>query len=291
MNEQLSHIRSSPTFQDTLNKLSVFWIKRGCLIGVPFDVEMGAATFHPLTITTVLKQKPSSVAFMQPCRRPQDARGGHNPNRLYKHHQFQVIIMPPPKNIQQLVLHSLYECGITPDLHNICFVENNWNSPSLGAAGKGYEVQCNGTEVLQFTYFQQLGGIELDLIPIELAYGIERLCLVAQDKEHIYDAIWESHPHQDIHYGEVNDEFEASHVIAKYSTKSLYSLLFEYEQLCSNLLESNNVLAAYEAFLKMSHTFNLLESAGYLGMNDRVSILNKVRNCANLCIRGYLHCG
>jgi len=271
------------TFQRILARLTEFWAKQGCTIYLPFDSEMGAATFHPATVKTVLDQKESRVAFMQPCRRPQDARGGQNPNRLYRHHQFQVIIMPPPKNIQTLVIHSLYECGVQPDIHNIEFVENNWKSPSLGANGKGYEIQVNGTEVLQFTYFQQLGGASLGVIPIELAYGLERLALVVQDVDHMYDIIWDD---SGVTYGHVNHFFEAAHEVVQYNPSELTALLNNYETIYQSIIKEGSRLPPYEMFLKMSHCFNLIEATGELGFNDRVVLLSKVRQCANRCLQG-----
>ena len=273
------------TFHKILALLESFWRKQDCKILLPFDTEMGAATFHPSTIINVLRNNPTNIAFMQPCRRPQDARGGQNPNRLYKHHQFQVIMMPPPENIQTLVLHSLYSCGITSNLHNIDFVENNWSSPSLGATGKGYEVQCNGTEILQFTYFQQIGGMDLELIPIELAYGLERLCLVIQGVDHIYDAIWENYGHNSVKYGEINGDFETAHIGNTYSITHLQDLFNNFEKIFHDLMSVKSYFAAYEVFLKMSHTFNLIESTGDLGVNDRLILLGRTRQSATESIK------
>lgn len=272
------------TFQKTAARLENFWRSKGCIITNSYDIEMGAATFHPETIMSVIRNRPRKVAFMQPCRRPQDSRGGKSPNRLYKHHQFQVIIMPPPPDIQIMVINSLYECGVDPRKHSIDFVENNWQSPSMGAAGKGYEVQCNGAEVLQFTYFQQIAGQDLDLVPIELAYGLERLCLVIQDKEHMFDIVWDRVDEVDITYRDVHGAFEQEHAAAIYPKESLKNLFTFYEEICIDLSKANEMLPAYEMFLKLSHLFNLIESAGGLSVNERVSFLARTRKCANLCL-------
>ena len=253
-----------------------------------YDIEMGAATFHPQTVLSVLENRACRVAFMQPCRRPQDARGGENPNRLYKHHQYQVIMMPPPTNIQSMVINSLYECGVDPRKHSIDFVENNWQSPSMGAAGKGYEILCNGTEVLPFTYFQQLAGKELDIIPIELAYGTERLALVSQGKDHIFDLIWDRVGNNTITYGDVHGVYEKQLCNIQYPANALKAIFNAYEDICMSLGALPDLLPAYESFLKLSHTFNLIEASGGLSINERVDLLGRTRKCANECLAKFI---
>lgn len=253
-----------------------------------YDAPMGAATFHPDTVLAALRNVECRVAFLQPCRRPQDARGGQNPDRLHKFHQYQVIIMPPPADIQKLVIHSLYECGVDPGKHSIDFVENNWQSPSMGAGGKGYEVLCNGTEVLQFTYFQQLAGKELDLVPIEIAYGVERLCMVNQSKDHVYDLIWDVVSGKEILYGEVHATFETEISKAAYPAESLKLLFNAYENICLELSKSDEVIPAYEAFINLSHIFNLIECNGTVGVNERVTLLGRTRKCANSCLAKFV---
>lgn len=252
-------------------------------------MEMGAATFHPQTVMSVIKDGPSKIAFMQPCRRPQDGRAGTIGNRLYKHHQFQVIMMPPPHNIQEMVINSLYECGINPAKHNIDFVENNWNSPSLGATGKGYEVQVNGHEVLQFTYFQQIGGHELDIIPVELAYGIERLSMIVQNVRHFYDLAWDKvSGNQIVTYGEIHKELEQDYAGAPYILELLKNAFEIYGDICQSLIDGVHLVPAYEAFLRLSHTFNLIENTGSLSLNERVSLISRVRNAASSCLKPFI---
>lgn len=247
-------------------------------------MEMGAATFHPHTIMSVLDSNPAKIAFMQPCRRPQDGRAGQSGNRLYKHSQFQVIMMPPPHNIQEMVVNSLYECGIDPNKQNIDFVENNWNSPSLGAAGKGYEVNVNGNEVLQFTYFQQIAGCDLGIIPVELAYGIERLSMMVQGANHFYNMRWDHH----LTYGQVNSQLEHDNSKAIYNPESLKDLFDIYMKIIEETTQHEYMIPSYEVFLKLSHTFNLIENAGQLSVNERVSLMSKMRQAATLCLSKFV---
>jgi glycyl-tRNA synthetase alpha chain len=277
--------KSIETFRKVVSKLERFWASKGCAILNSYDMEMGAATFHPSNVLNAIKDNPSKIAFIQPCRRPQDSRGGGNPNRLYKFHQFQVLIMPPPKDIQTIVEHSLYECGIDPRRHNIDFVEDNWKSPSMGATGYGYEIRCNGMEVCQFTYFQQMAGKEVPLVSIELAYGVERLLLIAQNKDHVFDLVWDVIDDKEVTYGQINAEFEKEYSSCNYSVDLLKSVFNTYEEMCILASKSPQMLPAYEVFLKLSHTFNLIESSGCLSVNDRLDFLKRTRHCAKLCIR------
>ena len=273
------------TFQDLIFKLSEFWAAHGCLIHQPYDLEVGAGTSHPETFLRVLGPRHWNVAYVQPSRRPDDGRFGENPNRLFKHHQFQVILKPSPDEVQQLYLESLEACGIDPRQHDVRFEEDNWESPTLGAWGIGWQVLLDGQEITQFTYFQQVGGIDLSPVSAEITYGLERIAMFLQKVDSVYDLQWAP----GVTYGEVRlrDEVEQS----KYAFgqvgmghdefvglhRELFDRHFAFAQ---TLLQSDLVLPAYEECLKCSHLFNLLDSSGGVGVTERTAYILKVRQLA-----------
>jgi glycyl-tRNA synthetase alpha chain len=280
------------TLQELIFKLSEYWSAQGCLIQQPLDVEVGAGTMHPETFLRVLGPRPWSVAYVQPSRRPADGRFGENPNRLFKHHQFQVILKPAPDEVQHLYLQSLEACGIETRVHDIRFEEDNWESPTLGAWGIGWQVLLDGLEITQFTYFQQAGGIELAPVSVELTYGLERLAMVLQRVENVYDLEWAP----GVTYGEVRlrDEVEQSryafgHVeMPKEAFAAFHRDLFErHFELCGILLASNLVLPALEQCLKCSHLFNVLDACGGVGVTERTAYILRVRQRAVAIARAY----
>ncbi len=273
------------TFQDLIFKLSDYWSAQGCLIQQPLDTEMGAGTMHPETFLRVLGPKPWSVAYVQPSRRPADGRFGENPNRLFKHHQFQVILKPAPDDVQDLYLQSLEACGIDLRAHDVRFEEDNWESPTLGAWGIGWQVLYDGLEITQFTYFQQAGGQDLAPISVELTYGLERFAMSLQGVNNVYDLEWA----RGVKYGEVRlrDEIEQS----KYAFAQVTmpegefgqfhrNLFNEYYAFAGKLLASNLVLPALDYCLKCSHAFNILDSSGSIGVTERTAYILKVRQLA-----------
>ncbi len=281
------------TFQDLIFKLSAYWASNGCLIQQPLDLEVGAGTSHPETLLRVLGKKPWSVAYVQPSRRPDDGRFGQNPNRLFKHHQFQVIIKPSRDDIQELYLDSLKACGINPQQHDIRFEEDNWESPTLGAWGIGWQVLLDGLEITQFTYFQQVGGINLSPISCEITYGLERIAMFLQHVDNVYELEWGA----GIKYGEVRlqDEVEFS----KYSFGNvamsseefsvLHRELFDkYYSFADTLLLSGLILPALEHCLKCSHLFNILDSSGSIGVTERAAFVLRVRQLAVKIAKAYL---
>ena len=273
------------TFQDLIFKLSAFWASQGCLIHQPLDLEVGAGTSHPETLLRVLGPKPWNVAFVQPARRPADGRFGQNPNRLFKHHQFQVILKPAPDEVQQMYLQSLEACGIDPRQHDIRFEEDNWESPTLGAWGIGWQVLFDGLEITQFTYFQQVGGIDLAPISAELTYGLERIAMVLQKVDNVYDMEWAP----GVSYGEVRlqDEQEQSRYafgqvkMPKGEFASFHRDLFDrYYRFSEQLLESGLVIPALEHCLKCSHLFNVLDASASIGVSERTAYVLRVRQLA-----------
>ncbi len=281
------------TFQDLIFKLSAYWASNGCLIQQPLDLEVGAGTSHPETLLRVLGKKPWSVAYVQPSRRPDDGRFGENPNRLFKHHQFQVIVKPSRDDIQKLYLDSLEACGVDPQQHDIRFEEDNWESPTLGAWGVGWQVLLDGLEITQFTYFQQVGGINLSPISCEITYGLERIAMFLQHVDNVYDLEWGG----GITYGEVRlqDEIEFS----KYSFGNvamsseefsvLHRELFnKYYSFADTLLSSGLILPALEHCLKCSHLFNILDSSGSIGVTERAAFVLRVRQLAVKILKAYL---
>jgi glycyl-tRNA synthetase alpha chain len=268
------------SFQDIIMNLQKFWGKYGCLILQPYDIEVGAGTFHPATTLRSLGPKPWKAAYVQPSRRPTDGRYGENPNRLQHYYQFQVIIKPSPKDIKQIYLKSLASIGIDTKKHDIRFVEDDWESPTLGAAGLGWEVWCDGMEVTQFTYFQQMTGIECKPVPVELTYGLERLCMFVQSKKNVYDLDWNN---EGVKYKEVFFQAEKEFSAYNFEFANTETLLksFEFAELeCKALLEKKLALPAYDQCLKASHVFNLLDARGVIGVAERTGYINRIRELA-----------
>ena len=266
-------------FQQMILTLQQFWAKQGCILVQPYDTEKGAGTMNPMTFLRSLGPEPWKVAYVEPSRRPSDGRYGENPNRLYQHHQFQVIIKPSPDNIQELYLESLKELGVDPLKHDIRFVEDNWENPSLGCAGLGWEVWLDGMEITQFTYFQQVGGIETSPVSVEITYGMERLASYIQDKENVFDLEWV----EGISYGDVfhHPEYEHSKYTFEVSdVKMLLNLFNTYEQESKRAMGEHLVFPAYDYVLKCSHTFNLLDARGAISVTERTGYITRVRNLA-----------
>jgi glycyl-tRNA synthetase alpha chain len=277
------------TFQDLILTLQNFWASRGCLILQPYDSEMGAGTFHPATTLRALGPRPWNAAFVQPSRRPTDGRYGENPNRLQHYYQYQVILKPAPSDVQDIYLASLRAIGLDPKLHDIRFVEDDWESPSLGASGLGWEVWCDGMEVTQFTYFQQVGGIECDPVCAELTYGLERLAMYVQDVEFVYDLQF----NEQFRYGEVfhQNEVEQSAFNFEFAdTEMLFQHFRDAEKQCRELLAGNRKLAlpAYDQCIKASHAFNLLQARGVISVTERAAYIGRVRALAHACCEAWL---
>ena len=270
------------TLQDLILKLSDYWAAQGCLIQQPLDIEMGAGTMHPETFLRVLGPQPWNVAYVQPSRRPADGRFGENPNRLFKHHQFQVILKPAPDDIQDLYLQSLEACGIDLRAHDVRFEEDNWESPTLGAWGIGWQVLYDGLEITQFTYFQQAGGIDLSPISAEITYGLERIAMYLQDVEDVYELAWSG----DIRYGSVRheEEYQLSRYSFELADVELHRRLFEsYLDEAWRLLgreERRTALAAYDWCLKSSHAFNVLDARGAVSVSERAGMILRIRKLA-----------
>ncbi len=268
------------SFQDIIINLQKFWGKYGCVLLQPYDIEVGAGTFHPATTLRSLGPKPWKAAYVQPSRRPTDGRYGENPNRLQHYYQYQVIIKPSPKDIKQVYLKSLAAIGIDTKKHDIRFVEDDWESPTLGAAGLGWEVWCDGMEVTQFTYFQQMTGIECKPVPVELTYGLERLCMFVQGKNNVFDLDWNS---EGVKYKEVFFQAEKEFSAYNFEFANTETLLknFEFaEAECKALLEKKLALPAYDQCLKASHIFNLLDARGVIGVAERTGYINRIRELA-----------
>ena len=271
------------SFQDIIMKLQNFWGKNGCVLLQPYDLEVGAGTFHPATTLRSLGPKPWKAAYVQPSRRPTDGRYGENPNRLQHYYQFQVIIKPSPKNIKQTDLKSWAAIGIDVKTHDIRFVEDDWESPTLGAAGLGWEVWCDGMEVTQFTYFQQMAGIECKPVPVEITYGLERLCMFVQGKNNVFDLEWNN---EGVKYKEVffQAEKEFSAYNFEFANTEILLKNFETTELeCKSLLDKKLSLPAYDQCLKASHIFNLLDARGIIGVAERTGYITRIRELAKGC--------
>ena len=271
------------SFQDTILNLQKYWSKQGCVVLQPYDMEVGAGTFHPATTLRSLGSKPWKAAYVQPSRRPTDGRYGDNPNRLQHYYQFQVLIKPSPKNIKKLYLNSLSTIGINHKDHDIRFVEDDWESPTLGAAGLGWEVWCDGMEITQFTYFQQMTGLECNPVPVELTYGLERLCMFVQGKDNVFDLDWNN---EGIKYKEVFMQSEKEFSAYNFEFANTENLLKNFqivEKECSALLEKKLALPAYDQCLKASHLFNLLDARGVIGVAERTGYINRIRDLAKGC--------
>jgi len=278
---------SAMHFQDIFLRLQQFWAEYGCAILQPYDMEKGAGTFNPATFLRVLGRNDWKAAYVKPSRRPADGRYGDNPNRLRLHFQYQVIVKPSPDEAQELYLESLEALGIVPRQHDVKFLEDNWDSPTLGAWGLGWEVRLDGMEITQFTYFQQVGGFDLNPVSVELTYGLERIAMCVQGASNIFDLTW----NDELTYGDVQRESERefSAYNFEYVEPTTHRQLFQiYENEAGRLLEHNLFLPAYDYVLKCSHTFNLLDARGALGVNERDHFITRVRRLANQCAAQYL---
>ena len=274
-------------FQEVILALQEFWSGQGCILAQPYDVEKGAGTMSPWTFLRVLGPEPWNVAYVEPSRRPADGRYGDKPNRLYQHHQFQVIMKPSPDNIQELYLESLARLGIRAAEHDIRFVEDNWESPTLGAWGLGWEVWLDGMEITQFTYFQQVGSHDVKPVSVEITYGLERLAMYIQGVENVYDIAWTD----DVTYGDVfhQNEFEQSTYAFDLSDEALLFDLFDkYEAEAVRVIGAGHVHPAHDYVLKCSHTFNLLDARGAISVSQRTAFIGRVRKLARLCAEAYL---
>lgn len=274
-------------FQQIIEKLNKFWADHGCIIQQPYDIEKGAGTMNPATFFRVMGPEPFNVAYVEPVRRPTDGRYGENPNRLYHYYQYQVVLKPSPLNVQDLYLDSLRGLGIEPKQHDVRFVEDNWESPTLGAWGVGWEVWAASMEITQFTYFQQCGGFELKPISCEITYGLERIAMFIQKKNNVYDIDWVA----GIKYGDIHLEEEKQH--SKYNFEianvEAVSLLFGiYEKEAWALIKENLVLPAYDYVLKCSHAFNVLDSRGAISVTERTAYIMRIRKMARACAKIYL---
>ena len=274
-------------FQDIISALSAYWGRQQCINFHPYDVEKGAGTMNPATFLRVLGPEPWNVCYVEPSRRPADGRYGDNPNRLYQHHQFRVIMKPSPDNIQELYLESLRELGIHPEEHDIRFVEDNWESPTLGAWGMGWEVWLDGMEVTQFTYFQQVGSLDIKPVAVEITYGLERLAMYIQGVENVYDIKWVG----DVTYGDVyhtNEVEQSCYSFDIADTDLLFDLFDKYEKEAKRVLLTGNIHPAYDYVLKCSHTFNLLDARGAISVDERTNYIGRVRALARLCAAAYV---
>jgi len=280
------------TFQEIILRLQNFWAEKGCILVQPTDVEVGAGTLNKHTFLRVLGPEPWNAAYVEPCRRPTDGRFGENPNRLQHYYQFQVILKPAPVDSQDLYLESLKVLGIDPVAFDVRFVEDDWEHPGLGAWGLGWEVWAQGMEVTQFTYFQQCGGIELNVTSCELTYGIERLAMYLQGVDSVYDLVWTIMPNgQKVTYGDVHkqDEIEWSHYnFNEATTEMLFKHFDDHHNEATKLIGRGFVLPAYDFALKCSHDFNLLDARGAISVTERASYIARVRDLAKQCAEGYL---
>ena len=274
-------------FQDVIMSLEKFWAKKGCVVAQPYDMEVGAGTFHPTTLLKALGPEPWNVAYVQPSRRPTDGRYGENPNRLQHYYQYQVILKPSPYDVQQQYLESLKVLGIDPLEHDIRFVEDDWESPTLGAAGLGWEVWLDGMEITQFTYFQLCGSVELAPISVELTYGLERIAMYLQKVDSVFDLKWTD----TVTYGHVHHQQEveqSTYNFEKANVKMLQEFFNQYEAESARMIKEELVLPAYEYCLKCSHTFNLLDARGAISVAERTGYIGRIRNLARACAEGYL---
>lgn len=280
------------TFQDLILSLQRYWAELGCVIMQPFDMEVGAGTFHPATFLRAIGPEPWNAAYVQPSRRPKDGRYGENPNRVQHYYQFQVFLKPSPENIQDLYLESLKSLGIDPLIHDIRFVEDNWESPTLGAWGLGWEVWQNGMEISQFTYFQQVGGLTCKPVAGEITYGLERIAMYLFGVDNIFDIPWSDGPLGKFSYGDVfhQNEVEMSHYNFEYANIDLLFKHFDdYEKDCQRLIEVGLALPAYEMVLKASHAFNLLDARHALSVTERQRFILRVRTLAREVAKRYFN--
>ena len=286
---------SKASFQSLILTLQSYWAEQGCIVLQPYDLEVGAGTFHPATTLRALGPEPWKAAYVQPSRRPTDGRYGENPNRLQHYYQFQVLLKPSPENVQELYLESLRRLGIDPALHDIRFVEDDWESPTLGAWGLGWEVWCDGMEVSQFTYFQQVGGIECDPVSAEMTYGLERLAMYVQGVENVYDLDWNGQPAGagGVTYGDVFLQAEREYSAYNFEladTVILARQFHEAEIQCQELLALDKPypLPAYEHCIKASHLFNMMDARGIISVTERAAYIGRVRALAKSCCEAWL---
>lgn len=273
-------------FQSIILTLQSFWAEQQCVIVQPYDTEVGAGTMNPMTFLRSIGPEPWNVAYVEPSRRPADGRYGENPNRLYQHHQFQVILKPSPDNIQDIYLESLSRLGIDPLHHDIRFVEDNWEAPTLGAWGLGWEVWLDGMEITQFTYFQQVGGYDTNPVAVEITYGLERLASYIQNKDNVYDLEWVD----GVTYGDVflQPEYEHSKYAFEHADADKLNALFNtYEQEAERVIAEKLIYPAYDYVLKCSHTFNLLDARGAISVTERTGYIARVRHLARRCAKAY----
>ncbi|MFW6006451.1 MAG: glycine--tRNA ligase subunit alpha [Bacillota bacterium] len=274
-------------FQDLILALNKFWGDKNCVIQQPYDIEMGAGTMSPSTFLRSLGPEPWNTAYVQPSRRPTDGRYGENPFRLQRYYQYQVIMKPSPEDIQEIYLDSLVKLGIDPLQHDIRFVEDNWEAPTLGAWGLGWEVWLDGMEITQFTYFQQVGGIDCKPVSVEITYGLERIAMYIQDVESVYDIDWVNN----ITYGDVNHQIEVEHSTYNFEeadTDNLLNLFNIYEEEAQRIIKENLIFPAYDLTLKCSHIFNLLDARGAISVAERTGFIGRVRDLARKCARKYV---
>lgn len=278
------------TFQDIISQLQHFWADQGCIIEQPYSIEMGAGTFHPSTFLRAIGPEPWRTAFVQPSRRPTDGRYGKNPNRLQHYYQFQVLLKPSPDEIQALYLESLEYLGIDPLVHDIRFVEDNWESPTLGAWGLGWEVWLDGMEISQFTYFQQVGGLDCSPVSGELSYGLERMAMYLQNKDSVFDLLWGKTPEGEISYGDIYHQNEVEMSTYNFEladTDSLFQWFDTCESECMKLIEKDLPLPAYEMVLKASHSFNLLDARHAISVTERQRFILRVRTLSKAVAQAY----
>ncbi len=278
------------TFQDFINRLLAYWAEQGCVLIQPLDMEVGAGTFHPATFLRAIGPEPWNAAYVQPSRRPTDGRYGENPNRLQHYYQVQVVLKPSPENIQELYLGSLRELGLDPEVHDIRFVEDNWESPTLGAWGLGWEVWLNGMEVTQFTYFQQVGGLECKPVMGEITYGSERLAMYLQGVDSVYDLVWSDQGGHVVTYGDVyhqNEVEQSKYNFEHADVDALFSWFDTCESMAARLVEAGLPLPAYEQVLKASHTFNLLDARRAISVTERQRYILRVRDVARQVAEAY----
>jgi glycyl-tRNA synthetase alpha chain len=275
-------------FQDVILALQKFWAKKGCVLIQPYDMEVGAGTFHPATLLRTLGPEPWNVAYVQPSRRPTDGRYGENPNRLQHYYQFQVILKPSPGDVQLMYLQSLKILGVNPQDHDIRFVEDDWESPTLGASGLGWEVWLDGMEITQFTYFQMAGSIDVHPVSVEITYGIERICMYLQGVDNVFDIQWnDAIRYRDVHHQQEVEQ--STYNFEEADVDMLFRLFAMYEAESGKTIQKGLVLPAYEYCLKCSHTFNLLDARGAISVTERTGYIGRIRNLARACAEQYIH--
>ena len=274
-------------FQEIIFQLNKFWASQGCIIQQPYDIEVGAGTMNPATTLRVLGPEPWRVAYVEPSRRPTDGRYGENPNRLQHYYQYQVIIQPAPSDIQEIYIESLKSIGIDPKEHDVRFVEDDWENPTTGASGLGWEVWLDGMEITQFTYFQQMGSVEMEVVPSEITYGLERIAMFVQKVDSVYDLIWVGN----IKYGDIHHRNEVEFSTYNFEAASkdmLFELFNLYEAEANRLLELDLILPAYDYVLKCSHTFNTLDARNAISVTERTGYIARVRALASICCKKYI---